>query len=193
MKELFRTKIWDWSTRRENRSPVAVKKVFAAMMNEDRQTAERVYREYYPRILGYVRSKLSSPQEAEDVCSSAMLKIVRGLPTFDPEKSSLSTWIYTIVRNTLTDHYRSRRSHEELGEDIPYEGDDFEEILQEERLEELAAALEKLPQRERDVIILHYYSGISLREISEAIGMSYSNMKIIHRKALAGLKKHLDI
>ena len=193
MKELFRTKIWDWSTRRENRSPVAVKKVFAAMMNEDRQTAERVYREYYPRILGYVRSKLSSPQEAEDVCSSAMLKIVRGLPTFDPEKSSLSTWIYTIVRNTLTNHYRSRRSHEELGEDIPYEGDDFEEILQEERLEELAAALEKLPQRERDVIILHYYSGISLREISEAIGMSYSNMKIIHRKALAGLKKHLDI
>lgn len=193
MKELFRTKIWDWSTRRENRSPVAVKKVFVAMMNEDRQTAERVYREYYPRILGYVRSKLSSPQEAEDVCSSAMLKIVRGLPTFDPEKSSLSTWIYTIVRNTLTDHYRSRRSHEELGEDIPYEGDDFEEILQEARLEELAAALEKLPQRERDVIILHYYSGISLREISEAIGMSYSNMKIIHRKALAGLKKHLDI
>lgn len=193
MKELFRTKIWDWSTRRENRSPVAVKKVFVAMMNEDRLTAERVYREYYPRILGYVRSKLSSPQEAEDVCSSAMLKIVRGLPTFDPEKSSLSTWIYTIVRNTLTDHYRSRRSHEELGEDIPYEGDDFEEILQEERLEELAAALEKLPQRERDVIILHYYSGISLREISEAIGMSYSNMKIIHRKALAGLKKHLDI
>lgn len=193
MKELFRTKIWGWSTRRENRSPVAVKKVFVAMMNEDRQTAERVYREYYPRILGYVRSKLSSPQEAEDVCSSAMLKIVRGLPTFDPEKSSLSTWIYTIVHNTLTDHYRSRRSHEELGEDIPYEGDDFEEILQEERLEELAAALEKLPQRERDVIILHYYSGISLREISEAIGMSYSNMKIIHRKALAGLKKHLDI
>ena len=193
MKELFRTKRWDWSTRRENRSPVAVKKVFVAMMNEDRLTAERVYREYYPRILGYVRSKLSSPQEAEDVCSSAMLKIVRGLPTFDPEKSSLSTWIYTIVRNTLTDHYRSRRSHEELGEDIPYEGDDFEEILQEERLEELAAALEKLPQRERDVIILHYYSGISLREISEAIGMSYSNMKIIHRKALAGLKKHLDI
>ena len=193
MKELFRTKIWGWSTRRENRSPVAAKKVFAAMMNEDRQTAERVYREYYPRILGYVRSKLSSPQEAEDVCSSAMLKIVRGLPTFDPEKSSLSTWIYTIVRNTLTDHYRSRRSHEELGEDISYEGDDFEEILQEERLEELAAALEKLPQRERDVIILHYYSGISLREISEAIGMSYSNMKIIHRKALAGLKKHLDI
>lgn len=193
MKELFRTKIWGWSTRRENRSPVAVKKVFVAMMNEDRQTAERVYREYYSRILGYVRSKLSSPQEAEDVCSSAMLKIVRGLPTFDPEKSSLSTWIYTIVRNTLTDHYRSRRSHEELGEDIPYEGDDFEEILQEERLEELAAALEKLPQRERDVIILHYYSGISLREISEAIGMSYSNMKIIHRKALAGLKKHLDI
>ena len=193
MKELFRTKRWDWSTRRENRSPVAVKKVFVAMMNEDRQTAERVYREYYPRILGYVRSKLSSPQEAEDVCSSAMLKIVRGLPTFDPEKSSLSTWIYTIVRNTLTDHYRSRRSHEELGEDIPYEGDDFEEILQEARLEELAAALEKLPQRERDVIILHYYSGISLREISEAIGMSYSNMKIIHRKALAGLKKHLDI
>lgn len=163
------------------------------MMNEDRLTAERVYREYYPRILGYVRSKLSSPQEAEDVCSSAMLKIVRGLPTFDPEKASLATWIYTIARNALTDHYRGLHIHEELSENVACAGDDFDAILREESLEELAEALEKLPQRERDIIILHYYSGIPLKEMSAAMGMSYANMKIVHKKALSDLRKHMGI
>lgn len=162
------------------------------MMNEDKQMIERVYMEYYPKIMGYVRSKLSSQQEAEDISSSIMLKIIKGLPLFDPEKAALSTWIYTITRNTLTDYYRSRRIHEQLEEDIACDTDDFDEILREEQLEELAEALEKLSYRERNVILLHYYSGISLKEISVSMGMSYSNLKIIHYKALSCLKKYMN-
>lgn len=125
--------------------------------------------------------------------SSVMLKVVKGFPSFDPEKASLATWIYTIARNALTDHYRGLRIHEELNEDVACVGDDFDAILQEESLEELAEALEKLSQRERDIIILHYYSGISLKEMSVTMGMSYANMKVVHKKALSDLRKHIDI
>ena len=179
--------------RRAIREHAIRKRAFRVMMNKDRQTIERIYEEYYPKILGYVRSKLSSQQEAEDVSSSVMLKVVKGFPSFDPEKASLATWIYTIARNALTDHYRGLHIHEELNEVVACAGDDFDVILQEERLEELAAALEKLPQRERDIIILHYYSGISLKEMSASKGMSYANMKIIHKKALSDLRKHMGI
>lgn len=154
-------------------------------------TMEQIYQTYYDRILRYIQTKLSSPQEAEDICSAVMLKIMNGLPNFQPSKSSLTTWIYTITRNAVTDHFRGIRLNAPLEETISFHEEGFDRILREETLEELAAALEALPQRERDVILLHYYSGRSLKEIAAAMGMSYSNIKLVHSKALAHLRKHL--
>ena len=70
--------------------------------------------------------------------------------------------------------------------------DPAEGLMEEEALEELAAALEKLPTRECDIIILHYYTGISLKEIAARMGMSYSNLKHIHGKALSRLRQWLS-
>ena len=58
--------------------------------------------------------------------------------------------------------------------------------------DELAAALEKLPQRERDLIILHYYNNMQLKEIAVKMHMSYSNCKLIHNKALMKLRQYLS-
>ena len=55
----------------------------------------------------------------------------------------------------------------------------------------LADALEMLDIRLRDIIILHYYGGKSLKEIATAMNMSYPNIKILHKKALNQLKKML--
>lgn len=162
------------------------------MMKYDNLMIECIYIEYRQKILRYVRSKISSPQEAEDICSAVMIKIINGLPGFDSSKSSLNTWIYTITRNALTDYYRRYRIHEPLEEEIVYSENGFDEILREEMLEELAEALEKLPQREKDIIILHYYSGITLKEIAVSMGMSYSNLKNVHHRALSHLRRQMD-
>ena len=63
----------------------------------------------------------------------------------------------------------------------------------EETLNELADALEKLPQRERDLIILHYYTGLTLKEVAVKMSMSYSNTKLVHNKALMLLRNRMDI
>ena len=78
----------------------------------------------------------------------------------------------------------------EVEEDAVTE-DAFAGILEEETLEELASALEKLPPRERDLIVLHYYHNLQLKEIAQIMGMSYSNCKVIHSKALARLRQHM--
>ena len=62
-----------------------------------------------------------------------------------------------------------------------------------ETLDLLAYSLEKLEERLRDIIILHYYGGKKLKEIAEAMHMSYPNMKLLHRKALGQLKKDLSL
>ena len=161
------------------------------MRTGSEMTVEGIYREFYPKILRYVRSRISS-QEAEDLCSAIWLKIQKGLAGSDSRKASLSTWIFTITRNAVTDYFRTRRTEEELSEEIAASEDPADGMMEEEALEELAAALEKLPTRECDIIILHYYTGISLKEIAARMGMSYSNLKLIHGKALSLLRQWLS-
>lgn len=155
-------------------------------------TMEHIYMEYKSKVLRYVRLKISDLQDAEDVCSTVFMKIQIGLPLYDSTKSSLSTWTYSVAHNAVIDFYRRTRPAEQLDEKIVCSEDGFEDVYNNETLNELAAALENLPRRESDVIILHYYSGKTLKEIAEMMKMSYSNMKLLHQKALVRLKKELQ-
>lgn len=159
---------------------------------------ERIYLEYCDKVYAYIRGKVANPHEAEDLLSCVFVKVFQGIGRFDAKKASLSTWIYTITRNTVYDHFRLRRVHEELdrcGEfaaESGKDGDPAEGILSAEELERLACALEKLPVRERDLIILHYYKEYTLKQIAKMMGMSYGNTKIVHGKALKALGKEME-
>lgn len=108
-------------------------------------TAESAFRQYHDRILCYIRTKIFSSAEAEDICSAVFLKVHTKISEYDPQKSAFSTWIYTIARNAVVDHFRTSHRHEQIDEEIAFAEDRYENILREETLEELAAALEKLP------------------------------------------------
>lgn len=145
---------------------------------------EQIYLEYRDKICSYIRGKVENYHDAEDLTAQVFEKVYSNLDSFDETKSSLSTWIYTIARNTVTDFYRTRRIH--AGYDEAYE------LVAPERdrdiLEELADALMTLKERERDLILLHYYKGLTLKAVADKMGMSYINAKVIHKKALAGLR-----
>lgn len=156
-------------------------------MTEDRKT--EIYNEYYLKVRNYILSKINNFHEAEDLCSNVFVKVYEKLDTYDKSKSSISTWIFTITRNTLIDYYRIRKIHVELDENIIVEDDD-NTILTEENLEIMADALENLDDRLRNIILLHYYKGQSLKDIAEKMNISYAYAKILHQKALIKLKKY---
>ena len=155
-------------------------------------TYEQVYRDYDRKVMGYIRPRINNPSDAEELHSAVFMKVFEKFSSFDQTKASISTWIYTIARNTLIDFFRTRKVMDELGDEDIVEEDAFQGILEEETLDELAAALEKLPQRERDLIILHYYNNMQLKEIAVKMHMSYSNCKLIHNKALMKLRQYLS-
>ena len=111
--------------------------------------------------------------------------------SFDKTKSSISTWVFTITRNTLIDHYRRVKPQEELDENLSDDSEIDEGLLQNESLEELAAALRSMPEELRDLIVLRYYDNRPLTEVAEMMGMSYGAVKLRHQKALAMLRKAL--
>jgi len=148
--------------------------------------AEQVYADYYPKVSAYVRSKIANHHDAEDLVSAVFAKVVQKLDSYDPQKASLSTWVYTITRNTVTDYYRTRRTAAALEDWMT--GEEPSPEVSDEALDGLADALLALRERERDLIVLHYYHGHTLKTVAEMMGMSYVNAKVIHKKALAGLR-----
>ena len=147
--------------------------------------AEQIYEEFQPKVRAYVRGKIQDPHDVEDLVSAVFMKIVQKLDSYDPMKASVSTWVYTITRNTVTDHFRTRRTLVALED---YMVDEQPEELTDDALDSLADALLALKERERDLIVLHYYTGHTLKETAEMMGMSYINAKVIHKKALESLR-----
>ncbi len=158
---------------------------------ESTLTYEQVYQDYSKKVMSYIRSKITNVTEAEDLHSTVFVKVYEKFSTFDQTKASVSTWVYTVTRNTLIDYFRTRKVYDELGDEDIVEEDAFQGILDDETLSELAAALEKLPDRERDLIIMHYYQHLQLKEIALKMHMSYSNCKLVHNKALMTLRRCL--
>ena len=153
--------------------------------------AEQIYRDYHDRVLAFFRSRLSRYEDAEDLCADVFIKVYRRLPDFDRSKASLSTWIYTISRNTLTDHFRTRRETEELPENLPSPDGVDQHYLKEETLAELARALGTLPEELRDIIVLRYSENLSLTEVAQRMNLSYGMVKVKHKKALEALKAQM--
>lgn len=152
---------------------------------------EKVYRDYHGRVCGYIRSKINSAQDAEDLAADVFVKVFEKLDSFDESKASLSTWIYTITRNKLTDYFRTRKVFAEIPETMEADSSVEDDVCNAEMLDNLAKALETLDERERDIIILRFYSGKTLKEITAQMGISYAYGKVLQNKAFEKLRKFL--
>ena len=153
---------------------------------------EVLYTEYRDKVSRYVFCKLRNKNDAEDLVSAIFLKVYENLDKFDASLASVSTWIYTITQNTVTDYFRSNRTYSELPEELSDGGGTDCVVLQKESLAALGKALGKLDERCRALVILKYYKKMSLKDIASRMGISYAYVKILHKSALNKLKNHLS-
>ena len=161
----------------------------------NKQDGGFIYTQYRDKVFGFVRSKIVNQTEAEDIVQTVFLKVYSNLDKYDETKASLSTWIYTITRNTVYDYLKEKRGHPVL-ELVDNTVDSAEEpddsLLNQEALEELACALQKLPQNQRDIIILIYYHGKPKTEVAKILDITYGQQRYLHDKALSRLKETLS-
>ena len=153
---------------------------------------EALYLEYRVKVSAYVFSRLNNPKAAEDLGREVFLKVYEMYRSFDAERASVSTWIYAITKNTVTDYLRRERTCSELPEDLSDGEEPGDGILHEESLRELANALSALDERSRTLIIFRYYRQLSLKETAERLGISYAYVKILHKNALRALRLKLE-
>ena len=156
----------------------------------NKQDTGYIYAQYRDKVFGFVRSKIYNQTEVEDIVQTVFLKVYSNLDKYDETKASHSTWIYIITRNTVYDYLKDKRDHPVLElientEESEEKTDDS--LLNQEALEELACALQKLPQNQRDIIILIYYKNLDRRKVAEMFGMTYGQVRYLHDKAMKRL------
>ena len=153
---------------------------------------ETIYAQFSQKVRGYIHARVRNRADAEDLCADVFEKVQRKLGDFDPSRSSVSTWVFTITRNTVIDHYRRSRPSAELDENVSDDTELDEGLLNSETLSELAGALRALPEEMRDIIVLRYYDGKPLTEVAEIMGLSYGAVKLRHQAALAKLRRLME-
>ena len=75
---------------------------------------EEIYVNYKTKVEGYISSKINDKHDVEDVVSSVFVKVYHNIDAFDSKKASISTWIYSITKNTVIDYFRTRKEYCQL-------------------------------------------------------------------------------
>ena len=122
---------------------------------------ERIYQEYYLKILTFIHKRVPDLYEAEELTGDVFLSFYRNMDSYDEEKGSIATWLYAITANRLKNYYRDKKTHYSLEilkqQTIPREKMPEEIVAKIMREETLRKSLEQLSDREREILLGRFY------------------------------------
>jgi len=148
-----------------------------------------------PMIRRIVRLKIHDEAAAEDVLQNTLLSIHRGRRTYRPERP-FGPWMRAIARNSIVDHFRERKRRGDREYELVQEewADEHEESAEgDTRLApELVAALDALPDAQREAVTLIQIEGLSVAEAALRAGVSAGALKVRAHRGYRGLAKVLE-
>lgn len=136
--------------------------------------------------------------EAEDVLQTAYLKVVSGRARFEG-RSAFKTWLFGVIRRTAQESSRRIRSRDKRAlrlvrdDDATVEAVDVEERLERaERVRALKEALKQVSDRQREVLMLVFYQGLSIAEAAEVVGIGVGSARTHYTRGKARLRDLLS-
>ena len=159
----------------------------------DRDAFETLYRRYSRSVLGLALRRLGDRGRAEDALQETFAAVWRAAKTYRPERGPAAPWLFAVARNSISDRGRARREPPMEAPDEPsLEAGPDDRAEQSWLSWRVHAALEILPEHERRLIELAYWSGLSQSEIANLVGIPLGTVKTRTRSALARLADELQ-
>jgi RNA polymerase sigma factor (sigma-70 family) len=154
----------------------------------------KIWQKYYRKIFLFCRGILKGEnQNTDDIVQDVMLKIFKNLESYN-KKYSLSTWIYTIARNTCVDFIRMRKPDNfelEEGRVQSLYGSPDIELHRKETEGLVKKYMEKLKTDESQIAFLRFYENMKIKEISRITGLPDGTVKYKIHNIKKGLKNYL--
>jgi len=175
------------------------------MVQQDQQISEAVEREK-PRLRNFIRKRVADQSDAEDILQEVFYELVEAYRMMKPVEQ-VTAWLFRVARNRITDLFRGKKR--EASSEPAVKIEDGEELQWEDLLpspeagpeaaytrsvllEEMEAALDELPEEQREVFVAHEFLGYSFKELAEQTGVTMNTLLSRKRYAVLHLRERLQ-
>ena len=179
-----------------NLLPEALAALVRRAQDGDTEAFGNIYDAFLTPVYRYVVFRF--PEDlTEDLVADIFVKAFEKLHTYRPIFGvPFSAWLFRIARHALIDAYRKHRGFEDLSEELVDESRENDPRLRTEQslsVKRVREAIMKLPEDYRDVVLLHYISGLGHREVAKALHMTEGYVRILKFRALKKLEGFLSL
>jgi RNA polymerase sigma factor (sigma-70 family) len=175
------------------------------MVQQDQRISEAIERER-PRLRNFIRKRVADQSDAEDILQEVFYELVEAYRMMKPVEQ-MTAWLFRVAHNRITDLFRSKKRTSSTEAPVRTEDGDetqWEDLLpspdagpessyaRSVLLEELDAALDELPEEQREVFLAHEFLGYSFKELGEQTGVSVNTLLSRKRYAVLHLRERLQ-
>ena len=166
----------------------------------NREAVSQLLERHTRRVRDYVRMLVKDNDVADDLTQEVLIKVVKVLDEGRyTDKGRFLPWVLRIAHNRVLDYFRAQKQVKAVNESSA--GFDIlgsknlaipsieEDIIDEQRAEEVRALIEMLPEEQREVVKMRYYDGLSFKEIAEHTGVSINTALGRMRYALINMRQ----
>ena len=176
------------------------------MAEQDERLTETIGREQ-GRLRNFIRRRVADEAEAEDILQDVFYELIEAYRLMKPIEQ-VGAWLYRVARNRIIDGFRKKKP-EPFSSERDSEAEDHDSLSLEELLpspdsgpeatyarsillEELDAAIDELPEEQREVFLAHEFEGFSFKEISAETGVSVNTLLSRKHHAVLYLRRRLQ-
>jgi len=152
-----------------------------------------LYEQYMPDIYKYIHYRVGNIHLAEDLTSTVFEKALKGFSRYISDRASFFTWLMTIARHTVIDHYRQQSRRKDMpleaANDISSDNSSPErEAVRREELKRLRLCLERLSRLEKEIVSCKFGAEMNNRQVAGILSLSESNVGTILYRAVRKLR-----
>lgn len=163
------------------------------LIEGDPHALEKVYKETFSKVYGLCMTYVKDEDQAADLVQETYLKMWRGRKNISLELS-LEQQLFVIAKNVVFDHFRKKATEEKLL--TVYHSDLHEEsepMYREQQIEEINRLIQKLPLKQRQVIEMAKFQGLTYEEIAKELNISKHTVSSHFSSAMKFLKSNLKL
>lgn len=153
----------------------------------------RLYDLYIKKIYDFIYYKTMHKQIAEDLTSQAFFKALNNIKKFDENKGTFSSWLYQIARNTVIDHYRTKKTEANVEDvwDLSSNDNIERDVDVSQKLEQVQEYLSKLKTDQREIVVMRLWDNLSYQEIAEITGKTVASCKMTFSRTMTKLREEM--
>lgn len=147
------------------------------MMNQQVITIENAWRKYQQQLLSYIRSKVKTTEDAEELLNDVFVKLTKTIAN-NNAPDNISAWLYHVTKNSIVDYYRTKKQFETLPDDLSDQHENTEEANVIRELSQcILPMIKALPEAYQQPLILSEINGNKYKEVATELGLSVSAVK----------------